>query len=132
MELAILIAESGEKMNLSLLQHPKRVKKGTKSLYIYTPSVVSLNVNMDAGTPIKILDVFDHEEPEDTILKVMPCKEWERHTAIYNVSDTQPQCTRYTRALNVDPLCACELELDEMPKYIKDNVYYVLITDIGK
>ncbi len=129
---ANLIAQSGEKMNLSLLQRPKRVMPGTKTMYVYAPAVVSASVDIEPGTVIKILEVFRKDKWCDTVLKVMSVRHWDEHNAYWKASEEEPKCTRYEKAQHDDPLCACELELELMPDYIKANVHYVLIADIGK
>lgn len=132
---ANLIAQSREdekkQMNLSLLQRPKRVMPGTRTMYVYAPAVVSASVNIEPGTVIKILEVFRKDKWCDTVLKVMEVRHWDEHNAYWKASEDEPKCTRYERT-DVDPVCACELELELMPDYIKTNVHYVLLADIGK
>ena len=130
----ILVGQSGEKMsiNLSLLTRPRRVKQGTKTIYVYAPPVVSANPVIKPGTCLKILEVLPNDgEWSDTLLKVIKHEEWERHNSYYKASQDEPMCSRYKRD-EVYPMCACELPFEEMPEYIKKHVHYVLITDIGK
>ena len=129
-----LVKQSGEKMsiNLSLLTRPRRVKQGTKTIYVYAPPVVSANPVIPPGTCIKILEVLPNEgEWSDTLLKVLTYEKWEEHDAYWKASQDEPTCSRYRRD-EVDPMCACELPFEDMPEYIKQHVHYVLITDIGK
>jgi len=128
---ASIVGRTGEKMNLSLLQRPKRVMPGTKTLYVYAPAVVSASIDIEPGTIIKILEVFRKDKWCDTVLKVMSVNHWEEHNVHYKASEEEPRCTRDKREPE-EELCACELELELMPDYIKVNVHYVLIADIGK
>ncbi len=131
---ANLVGQSGEKMsiNLSLLTRPRRVKQGTKTIYVYAPAVVSTTPAINPGTCIKILEVLPNEgEWSDTLLKVLTHEKWEEHNSYYRSSQDRPLCSRYKRD-EVDPMCACELPFEDMPEYIKKHVHYVLITDIGK
>jgi hypothetical protein len=116
-------------MNLGLLQTVKKITPGTKTLYIYAPSVVTSHDKMEPGSAIKVLDVFEGNTASETTVKVMPIEAWEEHTS-YSwrvVSD----CTRYTREVDDTP-CECELELSEMTESFKENVYYILLTDVRK
>ncbi|KKM03900.1 hypothetical protein LCGC14_1769800 [marine sediment metagenome] len=81
---ANVLGLSGEKMsiNLSLLTRPKRVKQGTKTIYVYAPAVVSTTPAINPGTCIKILEVLPNEgEWSDTLLKVLTHEKWEEHNS---------------------------------------------------
>ena len=116
-------------MNLGLLQQVKRITPGTKTLYIYAPSVVTSHEKMEPGTAIKVLDVFEGATAAETTVKVMPAEEWEKHSrpSWRSVAD----CTRYNRE-EADDKCECEWELSEMSEAFKENVYYILLTDVRK
>lgn len=120
-------------MNLGLLQQVKRITPGTKTLYIYAPSVVTSHEKMEPGTAIKVLDVFEGATAAETTVKVMPAKEWEEHSRSYGgISWSKASdCTRYNRE-EADDKCECELELSEMSEAFKENVYYILLTDVRK
>lgn len=131
---ANLVRQFGEKMsiNLSLLTRPKRIKQGTKTIYVYSPPVVSANPVIKPGTCIKVLEVLPNDgEWSDTLLKVLTHGDWEEHNSYYNASKDEPMCSRYSRMAE-EEMCACELPFEDMPEYIKKHVHYVLITDIGK
>ena len=133
---ANLVKQSGEKMsiNLSLLTRPRRVKQGTKTIYVYSPPVISANPVIKPGTCLKILEVMPNDgEWSDTLLKVITHEMWEEHTSYWKAAEDEPMCSRYSRKKHgIEEMCACELPFEEMPEYIKKHVHYVLITDIGK
>jgi hypothetical protein len=118
-------------MNFGLLQPVKKVKAGSKTLYIYAPSIVTSHDAMEPGEAIKVLDVFEGTTAAETTVKVMPAYKWEEHAANYWTKPKVDRCTRYTRE-EADDKCECEMELSEMREVFKANVYYILLTDIRK
>ena len=116
-------------MNLSLLQRPKRVKKNTKTLYIYYPTIATTSNTLVPGEVLKVLDVFKGDSTSETTLKVITYKDWEDHRWGRGL----PFCTRNTRSTAPEAeLCDCEKELSEMSDEFKAVVHYVLLSDIGK
>jgi hypothetical protein len=126
----VLLWEKEARMNLSLLQRPKKIKKGTKTMYVYHPHAVTASDKLEPGEPLHILDVFEGATRSETTLKVMKGNEWEAHKWGRGV----PQC----RVLDLvgdretKELCDCEKELSEMEPAFKELVHYVLLTDVGK
>lgn len=112
-------------MNLSLLKQPKRIKKGTNTLYIYAPSVATTSDKLEPGTALRILDVFEGPSAAETTLKTMAADDWQNH----KYGRLGKACTKgFSRE---DP-CDCEKELSEMGAALKERVHYVLLTDVGK
>jgi hypothetical protein len=115
-------------MNLSLLQRPKKIKPGTKTMYVYHPSVVTTSATLEPGVILKILDVFEGDTTSETTLKVMTAEAWQSHLWGRGVAG----CTKEYDADNPDCFCDCEKELSEMSDAFKENVHYVLLSDVGK
>ncbi len=117
-------------MNLSLLHRPKKINKGTKTLYVYHPSVVTTSAVLEPGDILHILDVFEGSTPSETTLKVMKQDDWKLH----EWGRGMPFCIRKdvdTRR-HEGEMCDCGKELSEMSDDLKEMVHYVLLTDVGK
>jgi len=122
----VLLWEGDEenKMNLSLLQRPKKIKKGTKTMYVYHPLAATASDKLEPGDPLHILDVFEGGTTSTTTLKVMKAKDWNDHVWGRAVD----QCVKGSTV----KLCDCEKELSEMDAEFKELVHYVLLSDVGK
>lgn len=112
-------------MNLSLLQRPKKIKKGTKTMYIYHPLAATASDKLEPGDPLHILDVFEGDTTSETTLKVLRSTDWEDHKWGRGMS----QCTSRS---SPEESCDCEKELSEMSEDFKARVHYVLLSDVGK
>jgi hypothetical protein len=123
------ITEEKTSMNLSLLQRPKKIKKGTHAMYIYHPAVVTTSDVLEPGDVLRILDVFEGATPSETTLKVLKAQDWEAH-----VWGRDTDLCRKNREVLGDgiKLCDCEKELSEMSDEFKAVVHYVLLSDVGK
>jgi hypothetical protein len=117
-------------MNLSLLQRPKKIKKGTHAMYIYHPAVVTTSAVLEPGDVLKILDVFEGDTPSETTLKVIKAQDWEGHYWGRDM-DTCRKDKQEKRG-EAKQLCDCEKELSEMSDEFKAVVHYVLLSDVGK
>jgi hypothetical protein len=115
-------------MNLSLLQRPKKIKPGTKTMYVYHPSVVTTSATLEPGDILKILDVFEGDTTSETTLKVMTASHWQDH--LWGRRG-ESGCTKEFKD-NPDCSCDCEKGLSEMSEAFKENVHYVLLSDVGK
>jgi len=116
-----LIYEDGVLMDLSLLRRPKRIKSNTQTLYIYAPSIVSSGLGLEPGTVVRVLDVYEGSNYEETTLRVMTEDTYSVHK--YNVG-----CTRYKYPSNE---CDCKLPTEQMPDRLKSNVFHILLSDLG-
>lgn len=117
-------------VNLSLLQRPKKVKAGTRALFIYSPSELTTSVKLKPGCVVGIVDVFEGDTPEETTLKVMEASDLEEHIrGYYDESACIAWRSNYNREENP---CHCHKDPSEMPESLRDKVHYVLLTDIGK
>ncbi len=127
-------------MNLSLLQRPKKVRAGTKALYIYAPSVLDNDRALKPETVIKILEVNEGPTTQETVLKVMEHEVWARHRRRrWGREDEDELCTfskeeegAYIDPPTKRPMCGCEKPLAEMPEDLQKATHYVLLSDIGK
>jgi hypothetical protein len=119
------ITEDKKPMNLSLLRRPKKIKPGTKTMYIYAPAIVTSSETLEPGDALHILDVFEGNSTEETTLKVVTVGDWEAHHWGRGVSI----CRKYE---GDDVTCDCEKELSEMSDEFKAVVHYVLLSDVGK
>lgn len=117
-------------MNLSLLQRPKKINKGTNTLYIYHPSVVTSSDVLEPGDVLKILDVFEGNVREETTLKVITHNDWDDH----RWGRGMPRCIKddVDTRRHEGEYCECEKELSEMDDAFKSKVHYVLLSDVGK
>ena len=135
LELAIMsmmCAEENE-VNLSLLQRPKKIKAGTKTAFVYAPSEVTVNENINIGDAINIVDVFEGDTPAETTLKVMRTGDWETHVKGHYQENDEMQCiTRQDGYDRNDNPCHCHMEPADMPEAFRAKVHYVLLSDIGK
>ena len=115
----------GKKMNPSLLQRPTKVEANTKVLYIYAPSVLTEGCKLEPGTVIKVLEVHKGKTKDETMLKVVTNEAWLDHDyrahrgANFKIED-----------------CDCQKPINEMKHEkednLKGNVFFVLLSDIGK
>jgi hypothetical protein len=112
-------------MNLSLLQRPKKIKKGASAMYIYHPSVVTTSDTLVPGDVLKILDVFEGDSTTETTLKVVTAQSWDDHKWGRRAAG----CTKW---VDDNKLCECEKELSEMTDEFKALVHYVLLSDVGR
>ena len=122
-----IIDDKEKGMNLSLLQRPKKINKGTSTMYIYHPSVVTTSAVLEPGDVLHILDVFEGNSTSETTLKVVKVSDWQAH----QWGRVGNGCTR-DREANEGPMCDCEKELSEMGDDFKAVVHYVLLSDVGK
>jgi len=124
------IHEEKKPLNLSLLQRPKKIKKGTKAMYVYHPSIVTTSDTLEPGDILKILDVFQGANTKETTLKVIKADDWQAHLWGRGV----PHCIEKDADTRRDEgeYCDCEKELSEMSDGFKALVHYVLLSDVGK
>jgi hypothetical protein len=118
-------------MNLSLLQPVKKIKPGSKTMFIYAPSVVTGNEKMEPGSIIRVLDVFEGTSTSETTLKVMSADDYADHSRRSYWNDASTGCQRYIRE-EADPKCECEKELSEMSDDFRSKVHYILLSDVRK
>jgi hypothetical protein len=118
-------------MNLTLLQPVKKIKPGSKTMFIYAPSVVTGNEKMEPGTILRVLDVFEGTSTSDTTLKVMTADDFAEHSRRTMWNDDSTACQRYIRE-EADPKCECEKELSEMSDDFRSKVHYILLADVRK
>ncbi len=128
MQMLGVTLEEKEPMNLSLLQRPKKIKPGTKTMYVYHPALVTASATLEPGDVLKILDVFEGANANETTLKVMKTDDWEEHTRGSNVA----RCIKNWEKRGKRDKCDCEKELSEMSDEFKEVVHYVLLSDVGK
>lgn len=112
-------------MNLTLLQRPRRIKPGTKTLYIYAPSIVTSGLGLEPGSVVRILDVYNADNYDECSLRVVEESAWRDHRYT-------EQCFRYEKYNLAKEQCACMLKTEEMPPYLRNSTYHVLLSDIGK
>jgi hypothetical protein len=115
-------------MNLSLLQRPKKIKKGTNTMYIYAPAIVTASDVLEPGVALRILDVFEGNNTKETTLKVVKANDWDAHSW----GRGMPYCIKNDADTREGELCECEKELSEMSDEFKAFVHYVLLSDVGK
>ncbi len=120
--------EEKQPMNLSLLQRPKKIKKGTKAMYVYHPSIVTTSDVLEPGDVLKILDVFEGSTTNETTLKVIMADDWQAHVWGRGV----PHCIVQDADTREGELCECQKELSDMSDEFKAVVHYVLLSDVGK
>jgi hypothetical protein len=113
-------------MNLSLLQRPKKIKPGTKTMYVYHPAVVTTSSVLEPGAALKVLDVFEGATTSQTTLKVMTADDWDMHKW---GRDGLEYCTI---GESERKKCECQKELSEMSENLRERVHYVLLSDVGK
>lgn len=120
-------------VNLSLLQRPKKIKAGTKTIFVYAPCELTVNGVIKPGEGINIIDVFEGDTPEETTLKVMRHTDWIDHTKGYYQEKGEMRCTVGNELYDKknDP-CYCHMDPSEMPEGFRKKVHYVLLTDVGK
>lgn len=112
-------------MNPSLLQRPTKVKPNTNVKYIYAPSVLTEGCKLEPGTIIKVLEVHKGKTKDETMLKVVDEAVWSDH--IWRVH-------RQQTGFKIED-CNCRKPIDEMEEStdkLKDSVFFVLLSDIGK
>ncbi len=125
--------EEKQPMNLSLLQRPKRIKKGTKATYVYHPLIVTTSDVLVPGETLRILDVFQGANTNETTLKVIRADDWHRHTWGRGVPSLAGPCRIAENAdTREGELCECQKELSDMSDEFKAVVHYVLLSDVGK
>ena len=126
----------GDRVNLSLIQRPKRVSAHSETLYIYAPSVLMEGNKLKPKTIIKILEVHEGPTPQETTLKVMDNSVWADHW--YDRYGTGERCKiNRARAGEYDaaterPKCICEGPIEDMDEAMKNATHFVLLSDIGK
>ncbi len=123
-----IIDDKEKGMNLSLLQRPKKINKGTSTMYIYHPSVVTTSAVLEPGDVLHILDVFEGNSTSETTLKVVKAQDWENH----KWGRTMTGCVIGYIKEGKTVLCDCEKELSEMSDEFKAVVHYVLLSDVGR
>ena len=108
-----------KQMNPSLLQRPTKVKPNTNVKYIYAPSVLTEGCKLEPGTVIKVLEVHKGKTKDETMLKVVTDAAWQGH--VYGIDHKRD-----------DDECGCKQPINEMIGNLKNNVFFVLLSDIGK
>lgn len=115
-------------MNLELLYRPKKLKPNTQTLYIFAPSIVASDLGLKPGSVVRVLDVYQGDTYETTSARVMI-------EDIYQRSHVWPdRCTRYIplQSRIVKCLCICEQPTETMREGLRDAVFHVLLSDLGK
>lgn len=128
--LNVTLFGQGSDMNLSLLQRPKKINKGTKTMYVYHPLMVTSSDKLEPGDPLKILDVFQGATTSETTLKVIKADDWHAHKWGRGVKPCVKEYESPPGEAHI--LCDCEKELSEMEVAFKEKVHYVLLSDVGK
>jgi len=118
-----LAYSNGVLMNLSLLHRPAKIRDNTKTLYVYAPSIVSHGIGLKPGTVIRVLDVYKGDTYEETTLRVMTEDRYQKHK-------WRNGCNRYNN--DNDNECECRLPTELMPDYMKEDVFHVLLSDLGR
>jgi len=117
-----LIYEDGVLMDLSLLRRPKRIKSNTQTLYIYAPSIVSSGIGLEPGTVVRVLDVYEGKCYDETTLRVIDEDTYQTHSWRKN-------CKRY---VSDNEECECKLPTEQMESSMRDKVFHILLSDLGK
>ena len=112
-------------INFSLLKRPKKVKARTQTRYVYAPSIVTTNTTLKPGDIISILEVYQGDSPSETTLKVMRTRDYNIHRSVY---DGNPGgCTFYY----TDKTCECEKPVEQITNTLREQIHFVLLSDIG-
>ena len=115
-------------MNLELLYRPKKIKHNTQTLYIFAPSIVASDLGLKPGSVVRVLDVYQGDTYETTSARVMIEEMYRKHKR-------DAGCFKYIsldeRHL-VGCLCECEQPTETMNEELRDTVFHVLLSDLGK
>ncbi len=115
------IRRKRKQMNPSLLQRPTKVKPNTNVKYIYAPSVLTEGCKLEPGTVIKVLEVHKGKTKDETMLKVVTDGAWADHK--YSM--------HHRKSFKIED-CDCTKPINEMTGDLKNHVFFVLLSDIGK
>ena len=116
-----------ELMNLELLYRPTKIKPNTQTLYIFAPSIVASGLGLKPGTIVRVLDVYQGETYETTSVRVITEDKYKRHKLLDG-------CSRYTKfeERTLKCLCMCEQPTETMNAELRNAVFHVLLSDLGK